>query len=441
MKKFLLVGLVLVLLGAGFGLWSWLNRPAWSTRDPEVLALVEQARGELNKLYYREAAEILEKALTKDPDSFAARYFLQRAYSGLGRSREAREQLELLKQQDPATLTPRERMLLDLLVLRRSGDREAFLSRLLEYQAQYPREVELTRLLALTYQEAGRSEEAEKWGRKTLELDANDALAYNILGYIELARGRFVQAEEQFRKYAFIAPDQANPHDSLGELFLITGRFEEAEQELQAATKANPRFYPAWRHLADLAVLRGDPQLANAATVKLALALDLKPEERAVVEATMLGLLGFFHDNSSLLLGAAEAIAKPRDEAEFFVVHAASCARGDWAQAEAVEASVEQAVASGTPGSRSLGRLLPLLRTHRLWRQGRWQEALLWAQQAEAACSFVNVWQAESLLAAQCWKALALARLGRKQEARTVLGHVRATNPRFPLLAQVEGKL
>ncbi len=225
MKKSLVVGLALVLVGAVLGLWSWRQRPAWSTRDPEVLVLLEQARGELNKLYYREAAEILERALVKDPNSFAVRYFLQRAYSGLGRSQEAREQLEFLKQRAQDSLTPRERMLLDLLVLRRSGDREAFLSRLLEYQAQYPREVELTRLLALTYQEAGKSEEAEKWGRKTLELDANDALAYNILGYIELARGRWEEAEAQFRKYAFIAPDQANPHDSLGELFLITGRF------------------------------------------------------------------------------------------------------------------------------------------------------------------------------------------------------------------------
>lgn len=441
MKKSSLLALALLFLGLGFGVWFWLSRPAWSTRNSEVLALVEQARGELNKLYYREAAEILEQALAKDPNSFAARYFLQRAYSGLGRSREAREQLELLKQKDPATLTPRERMLLDLLVLRRSGDREAFLSRLLEYQAQYPREVELTRLLALTYQEAGKSEEAEKWGRKTLELDANDALAYNILGYIELARGRFAQAEEQFRKYAFIAPDQANPHDSLGELFLITGRFEEAERELQAATRANPRFYPAWRHLADLAVLRGDTELATSATGELASALDLKPEERAVVEATMLGLLGFFHKNLTLLLSAAEGLPKPRGEEEFFVVHAAFCARGDWVQTEAVEAQVEQAIAAGTPGIRGLARLLPLLRAHRFLNQGRWQEALVAAQQAETAHSFVNVWQAQSLLTAQSFRALALARLGKKQEALTVLGHVRATNPRFPLLSQVEEQL
>ncbi len=441
MKKVWFVVLTVALLGAGLGLWSWLNRPAWSTRDPEVLALVEKARGELNKLYYREAAEILEQALAKDPNSFAARYFLQRAYSGLGRAREAREQLELLKQKDPATLTPRERMLLDLLVLRRSGDREALVSRLLEYQAQYPREVELTRLLALTYQEAGRSDEAERWGRKTLELDANDALAYNILGYIELARGRFAQAEEQFRKYAFIAPDQANPHDSLGELFLITGRFEEAKRELEAAVQANPRFYPAWRHWSDLAVLLGDVELAKSATRELASALDLKPEERPVVEATALGLLAFFHDQQPLLLKAAEVITKPRDEGEFFVVHAALCARGDWAQAESLEGTVEQAVAAGNPGSRSLARLLPLLRTQRFVSQNRFQEALASAQQAEAAFSFVNVWQAESLLTAQCWKALALARLGKNAEALEVLAKVRATNPRFPLLKRVEGQI
>lgn len=441
MKKLSMVALVLALLGAGVGLWAWLSRPTWSTRDPEVLALVEQARSELNKLYYREAAEVLERALAKDPDSFAVRYFLQRAYSGLGRSQEAREQLEFLKDKDPQTLTPRERMLLDLLLLRRSGDREAFLNRLLEVQAQYPREVELTRLLALTYQEAGRPEEAERWGRKTLELDANDALAYNILGYVELARGRWGEAEEQFRKYAFIAPDQANPHDSLGELYLITGRFAEAERELQAAVTANPRFYPAWRHLAELAVMRGELAAATAAVGQLAAALELKPEERASVEATATGLLGFFHDDRPLLLRAGEALINPKDDSEVFVAHAAACARGDWSRAEALEGAAEQVASAGGPGSRSMARLLPLLRAQRLVGQGRWEEAAAAARQAAASSTFVNVWQAWSKLTAQCWQALALARSGSRGEALALLAEVRAVNPSFPLLRRVEGAL
>lgn len=441
MRKLWVVALVLAVFAAGVGLWAWLSRPTWSTRSPEVLALVEKARGELNKLYYREAAELLEQAVAKEPGSFAARYFLQRAYSGLGRFQEAREQLEILRQMDPQGLTARERMLLDLLVLRRSGDREAFLNRLLEYQAQYPREVELARLLAFTYQELGKPEEAERWGRRTLELDANDALAYNMLGYVELARGRWAQAEEQFRKYAFIAPDQANPHDSLGELYLITGRLDEAERELQAAVNVNPRFYPAWRHLADLAILRGDLPAAKAAVANLAEALDLKPEERAVTEASVAGLLGFFHGDRELLIQAAAGIPNPKDEWEYFVVHAASCVRGDWAGAEALESSMEQAVTAGVPGSRSLGRLLPLLRAHRLLGQGRWGEAAAAAQQAVAGTSYGNVGQAWIKLTAQCWLALAHARSGKGEEALAALAEVRAVNPHFPLLRQVEGTL
>lgn len=441
MKKLWFAVLLFAIVGVGAGLWAWLGRPIWSTRDPEVLALVEQARGELNKLYYREAAEILERALARDPNSFAVRYFLQRAYSGLGRSQEAKEQLEFLKQKDPETLTPRERMLLDLLVLRRSGDREAFLNRLLEVQAQYPREVELTRLLALTYQEAGRTEEAERWGRRTLELDANDALAYNILGYVELARGRWGEAEEQFRKYAFIAPDQANPHDSLGELYLITGRYEEAERELRAAVTANPRFYPAWRHLADLAVMRGEVAAATDAVRQLATALDLKPEEEAVTEATVTGLLGFFHGDRELLLRSAGAIASPKDEWEHFVVHTAACARGDFSGAESMEVAVDRLVSAGAPGSRSLGRLLPLLRAQRLVGQGRWEEAVKAASQAATSNSFVNVGQAWSKLTAQCWQAFALARSGNRAEALAVAAEVRGVNPHFPPLRQVEGAI
>ncbi|MGC8917210.1 MAG: tetratricopeptide repeat protein [Thermoanaerobaculum sp.] len=441
MKKLWIVGLPVVLGALAFGVWAWLSPREWSTRNPEVLALVEHARGELNKLYYRDAAEILEKARAIEPNSFAVRYFLQRAYMGLGRPQEAKEHLEFLKTIPQESLTPRERMLLELLVLRRSGDREAYLTRLREYQAEYPREVELARLLALAYQEVGNAEEAERWGRKTLELDANDALAYNILGYAALARGRWGEAEEQFRKYAFIAPDQANPHDSLGELYLITGRLEEARKELLAAVAANPRFYPTWRHLADLAVLAGEPEAARRAVAELARALDLKDDERAVVEATVLGLLGFFHDDPPLLRVSAAAIRTPKDEWEYFVVHEAAVSEGQWATAEELEGKLEQAVASGAPGTRGFARILPLLRAQRLVAQGHFQEAVAAADAAIAGSSFANVGQAWIKLSGQCFEALALARLGERYRALELLAQVRAVNPRFPLVARVEGSL
>ncbi|MCX7894582.1 MAG: tetratricopeptide repeat protein [Thermoanaerobaculum sp.] len=438
--------LVLVLLVAGaavgsWGVWSWANRPQWSTKDPETLRAVEHAQGELAKLYYREAAELLEQAAARSPDAFAVRYFLHRAYSGLGRMREAREQLELLKAMDPAQLTPRERMLLELLVLRRSGDREAYLTRLRQYQEEYPREAELARLLALAYQEAGRPDEAERWGRRTLELDPNDALAYNFLGYLELSRGRFAEAYEQFRKYAYIAPDQANPHDSLGELFLITGNLAGAERELTEAVRLYPGFHQAWRHLADLAVLRGDVEGARGAVGKMAEALQLTEEDRAMAEATALGLLGFFHRRPELLAEGAARLTSPKDEWEYFVLHAAALQEGQAPRAEELERTLEAAVASAVPGSRGYARLLPLLQAQRLLAQGRWVEALQAAQRAETANSYVNVGQAWSRLLAQCAAAQALLRLGRLDEARAQLEKVKGVNPAFPGLAWVEGAM
>jgi len=432
--KRLVLGLVLLLLvGAGVWVWKQANRPSWSTRDPEVLAMVEQAREELAKLYFREAAEVLERAAKKAPGSFAVHYYLSRAYRGLGREPQAREQVEILKGMDPATLTPWERMLLDLLLLRRSGDREAYLARLLEYQAAYPREAELTRLLAAAYQELGQLEQTEYWGRKTLELDANDALSYNILGYAELSRGRFAAAEEQFRKYAFIAEDQANPHDSLGELFLVTGRYEEAARELHRAIALNPRFYPAWRHLADLAVIQGELPEAQRAIAGLAEALELPPAEAAREQATAAGLLGFFHARKPLLEQAAGELGAPRDEWEYFVVHAAALARGDVAGAAAVEAQLEQALGAGSP-SRGLARIKPLLAAHRALASRDFPQAQALAAEVAAKGSFANVGQAWTKLTALCWQAQALAALGR-QEARQVLDQVRQVNPRFPLLS------
>ncbi|MGQ9495509.1 MAG: tetratricopeptide repeat protein [Thermoanaerobaculaceae bacterium] len=420
-------GLVIVVVGAW---WVSTNRPRWSTKDPEVLALVERAEAELGKLYYREAQELLEKALAKAPDSFAVRYFLGRTYSNLGRAQAAAEQIAILKSMPQERLTPREKMLLDLLLLWKSGDREAYLARLAEYQRSYPREVELVRLLAGAYQRAGQPEEAERWGRKLLELDANDALAYNILGYAELARGRFAQAEEQFRKYAYIAPDQANPHDSLGELFLITGRYEEAAFELQKAIRLNPRFYPAWRHLGDLSILQNRPEELRWAMGELARALAFSPEEAQREEATSLGLLAFFHKNTSLLDEVARALQPPRAGWEYFVVHAAALARSNWAEAEALEASLEEQL---TLKAHPMGRLRFLLPLHRAVKQGHWPQALELASSLLERTSFDNVNLAWFRLLAMRFRAEALAGLGREEEAARQMGELRAINPRFPL--------
>lgn len=429
MKKVWVAAAGLVIAVAGV-LWFSTNRPRWSTRDPEVLALVERAEAELGKLYYREAQELLEQALAKAPDSFAVRYFLGRTYSNLGRAEAAAEQIEILKSMPQKRLTPRERMLLDLLLLWRSGDREAYLARLAEYQRSYPREVELTRLLAGAYQRAGQPDEAERWGRKLLELNANDALAYNILGYAELARGRFAEAEEQFRKYAYIAPDQANPHDSLGELFLITGRWEEAEAELQEATRLNPRFYPAWRHLGDLYILQNRPEKLRWAMGELAQALALSSEEAQREETTSLGLLAFFHKNTSLLEEAARALHLPRVGWEYFVVHAAALARSNWAEAEALEASLEEQL---TQQGRPMGRFRFLLPLHRAVKQGHWPQALELASSLLERTSFDNVNLAWLRLLGLQFRAEALAALGREEEAARQMRELRSINPRFPL--------
>jgi|GEM_PF-1936091 len=433
MKKYILGLGLAVVFGGLVWLWRESSPPTWSTGDPEVLAVVEQARKELAKLYFREAAELLEAAARKAPGSFAVRYYLSRAYRGLGREQQAREQVEILKSMDPATLTPWERMLLDLLLLRRSGDREAYLARLLEYQAAYPREAELTRLLAAAYQELGKLDQTEFWGRKTLELDANDALSYNILGYAELSRGQFAAAEEQFRKYAFIAADQANPHDSLGELFLITGRYEDAAREIQRAIETNPRFYPAWRHLADLAVIQGRLPEAQRAVQGLAEALELSPEEAARERATAEALLGFFYAQDQLLQQGARELGSPRDDWEYFVVHAAALARGDFKAAEVVEAQLDQALRAG-PVSRSLVRIKPLLAAHRALVTGAWGQAQELAAEGAAKSSFASVGQAWIKLTALCWQAQALSALGRREDAGAVWDQVRAVNPRFPLL-------
>jgi len=56
----------------------------------------------------------------------------------------------------------------------------------------------------------------------------NYPLAYNQLGYVNMALDQYEDAEKAFDKYIELAPTLANPFDSKGDYFMATEQFEKA---------------------------------------------------------------------------------------------------------------------------------------------------------------------------------------------------------------------
>ena len=110
----------------------------------------------------------------------------------------------------------------------------------------------------------GNSAEAVAAANRALTADPSFAPAYNLIGYVEVARGDMAAAEQAFRNYIRLAPDEANPYDSFGEFYLGQGRLDEAEAQYEMALTKNARFENARTMLARIGMERSDLRFEQA---------------------------------------------------------------------------------------------------------------------------------------------------------------------------------
>jgi tetratricopeptide (TPR) repeat protein len=109
-----------------------------------------------------------------------------------------------------------------------------------EYKQKYPDD-EMTYTFE-AHQYLGRRdyENAISEYEKIVDKDPGNALAYNMLGYLNYWQGNFDEALNSIRKYSVIAGKEANPHDSYGEILMYLGRYDEAIKEFEAADRIKP---------------------------------------------------------------------------------------------------------------------------------------------------------------------------------------------------------
>ncbi|MCX6630957.1 MAG: hypothetical protein NTW28_25360, partial [Candidatus Solibacter sp.] len=107
--------------------------------------------------------------------------------------------------------------------------------------------------------------QAQQAYRKASELEPEDILLLNSMGYAAGQAGDLDGAVIALRRYAALRPNEANPLDSMGDVHLVAGRLADAENFYLEAAKRDPNFQNngPLSKAALARLLTGDPSGAN----------------------------------------------------------------------------------------------------------------------------------------------------------------------------------
>jgi serine/threonine protein kinase/tetratricopeptide (TPR) repeat protein len=212
------------------------------TSSMEAYKYFIMGKESLDKFYFEDARQNLEKAIELDPQFAIAYLSLYRAHRYRNNTQLAAEALEKAKAFS-GKATEKERLYIEAAYARRvekNNDKE--LGLLQEIAAKYPKEKEVHSLLFAAYQQKKMYPEAVAEANKALELDPKWALILNQLGYMYIEMKDFGKAEEYLKRAVSVAPEDANPLDSLGSLYFLTGRLDEAIAQYKEAVRIKSDF-------------------------------------------------------------------------------------------------------------------------------------------------------------------------------------------------------
>ena len=211
--------------------------------------LLEEARKDIEAQNYQAAIEPLEKVLAEKDDFAYAHFELGYAYTGLGRSKEARPQYERALQLDPKMAEAA----LNLGILLLNDEPQASATALAKAVELRPSESRPRALLGLAYEKSGNLKEASGAYESALALDPRDAETGLRLAQLYFRQGRTAEAEARFR--AILAGDP-QAHAALLGLAecLELEKKPEAVEAYQNYLRAQPDDGKAREHLVHLLI-------------------------------------------------------------------------------------------------------------------------------------------------------------------------------------------
>lgn len=115
--------------------------------------------------------------------------------------------------------------------------------------------------------------------KKAIELDKNNARAYNAAGVISLNAGKVKDAESYFKKAVDVDKTYSPAIDNLGTLDLLNNKLDDAEQKFKSSLSYNTQNTTSMYHLAQVAMQKQD---YSRALMYLNNALYINPNSPAI---------------------------------------------------------------------------------------------------------------------------------------------------------------
>ena len=257
-----------------------LNISEFTTTSIEAYKYFLKGREDLDKQYYEDARQSLEKAVILDPEFAYAYLLLGRVYRNLGPDKARNEAYEKAKTYSEKA-TEKERLYIEAAYARRiERNPEKSFHILKQIAKEYPKEKRVHLSLAGYYHGQKLYDKAIEEYNKALELDPKYGLALNELAYAYVRMGDYEKAIAYFKRQVSVSPGDANPLDSLASCYFSMGRLDEAVVAYKEALEIKPDWIHSYWAISYINALKENYSEAMK-WIDRAIAMAPSPSERS----------------------------------------------------------------------------------------------------------------------------------------------------------------
>jgi serine/threonine-protein kinase len=212
------------------------SRAGETTRDSQAYRLFLQGQGALQNRNFDEAADLLKKAVESDPEYSLARAKLAEAYLRKNLSTREPKWLALADAEVAVALKngPIPQALLAQAMIRKAtGDHAKAIELFQQAIARDPGNIDAYNLLAQTFDDAGRSSEAESTYLNAIRLRPGYWPTYNSLATYFYGKHEYARAEQAYLTGLSLAPESPTLNYNLGALYFKMERWGDAAKSFE----------------------------------------------------------------------------------------------------------------------------------------------------------------------------------------------------------------
>jgi tetratricopeptide (TPR) repeat protein len=249
-----------------------------TTSSPQALKWYQNGVSLYEKFYYREAQDLITKAI--EADSGFALAWARRAIISFYSHDEAAAKEDITRAlQLSGGASRSEQMLIRMWKHRISYEHSEAASTADSIIDRYPdlREPYLVR--GQLYELNKNNESAIKMYQRAVDLDSTYAPAVMSLGYAFSGLGDVDKAAAYMERYIRLLPKEADPRASYGDVLMRAGLYDEALEQYQKSLEAKPDYWYSLQRIGDIYVIEGRLRAAEELYHK---ALDLLPASKQI---------------------------------------------------------------------------------------------------------------------------------------------------------------